>query len=78
MLPLLEAFGAQETNDVGIPSLMGNIGCFQCEGDMAFPLLECRLLVLRGPVESGRLEYELSCHCAGNRLKTMVLKEMLI
>ena len=29
-------------------------------------------------MECGWLEYELSCHCAGNRLKTMVLKEMLV
>ena len=77
MLPSLEAFGAQETNNAGIPSVMGNIGCFQHEGDMAFPLLECHLLVLGGPVECGQLEYELSCHCAGNRLNIMVLKEML-
>ena len=69
MLPLLEAFSAQETNDAGIPSVSGNIGCFQCEGDVTLPLLECCLLVLRGPVKGGWLEYELSCHCAGNRLK---------
>ena len=69
MLPMLEAFRAQETNDAGIPSFFGNIGCFQCEGDMTLPLLECCLLVLGGPVECVRLEYELSCHCAGNRLK---------
>ena len=68
MLPSLEAFTAQETNDASIPSLLGDIGCFQCEGDLAFPLLECHLLVCRGPVECGQLEYELSCHCAGNRL----------
>ena len=65
MLPSLETFGAQETNDAGIPSLSGDIGRFQCEGDVTLPLLECCLLVLRGPVECGRLEYELSCHCAG-------------
>ena len=78
MLPSLEAFGAQETNDASIASLLGDIGCFQHEGDMAFPLLKCCLLVLRGPVECGWLEYELSCHCAGDRLNTMVLKEMLV
>ena len=46
-------------------------GCWMlptCEGDVAFPLLKCCLLVLGGPVECGQLEYELSCHCAGNRL----------
>ena len=68
MLPSLEAFGAQETNDAGIPSVLGDIGCFQREGDVALPLLKCCLLVLGGPVECGWLEYELSCHCAGNRL----------
>ena len=68
MLPSLEAFRAQETNDAGIPSLLGDIGHFQHEGDVAFPLLKCHLLVLGGPVECGQLEYELSCHCAGNRL----------
>ena len=46
MLPSLETFGAQETNDDGIPSLSGDIGHFQCEGDMTLPLLEGRLLVL--------------------------------
>ena len=69
MLPLLEAFGAQETNDAGIPSVLGDIGHFQHKGDMTLPFLKCCLLVLGGPVECGRLEYELSCHCAGNRLK---------
>ena len=78
MLPMLEAFRAQETNDAGIPSLFGDIGCFQRKGDVTLPLPEGRLLVLGGPVECGWLEYELSCHCAGNRLNTMVLKEMLI
>ena len=68
MLPSLETFGAQETNDAGIPSLSGDIGRFQCEGDMALPLLKGHLLVLEGPVECGWLENELSCHCAGNRL----------
>ena len=69
MLPSLEAFSAQETNDAGIPSVSEDIGCFQCEGDVTFPLPEGCLLVLGGPVECGWLEYELSCHCAGNRLK---------
>ena len=69
MLPSLEAFGAQETNDAGIPSVSGDIGCFQQEGDVTFPLSECCLLVLGGPVERRWLEYELSCHCAGDRLK---------
>ena len=78
MLPSLEAFSAQETNDAGIPSVLGDIGCFQREGDVALPLLKCNLLVLGGPVECGMLEYELACHCAGNRLNTMVLKEMLV
>ena len=78
MLPMLEAFGAQETNDAGIPSVSGDIGCFQHEGDVTLPLPKGHLLVLGGPVECGQLEYELSGHCAGNRLKTMVLKEMLI
>ena len=68
MLPSLESFRAQETNDAGIPSLSGDIGCFQCEGDMTLPLLKGCLLVLRGPVECRWLEYELSCHCAGNIL----------
>ena len=44
MLPSLETFGAQETNAAGIPSLSGDIGCFQCEGDVTLPLLECCLL----------------------------------
>ena len=35
MLSLLEAFAAQETNNAGIPSLLGDIGRFQCEGDVA-------------------------------------------
>ena len=78
MLTSLEAFSAQETNDAGIPSVLGNIGHFQHEGDMTLPLLEGCLLDLGGPVECGWLEYELSCHCAGKRLNTMVLKEMLI
>ena len=69
MLPMLEAFSAQETNNAGIPSVSGDIGCFQCKGDMTLPLPEGCLLVLRGPVECGQLEYELSCHCAGNRLE---------
>ena len=69
MLPLLEAFRAQEINNAGIPSVLGDIGRFQHEGDMTLPLLEGCLLVLGGPVECGRLEYELSGHCAGNRLK---------
>ena len=68
MLPSLETFSAQETNDAGIPSLSGDIGHFQCEGDMTLPLLEGCLLVLGGPVECGQLEYELSCHCAVNIL----------
>ena len=46
MLPSLEAFGAQETNDAGIPSILGDIGRFQREGDVTLPLLECCLLVL--------------------------------
>ena len=75
---MLEAFGAQETNDAHIPSLFGDIGRFQCKGDMILPLPEGGLLVLGGPVECGWLEYELSGHCAGNRLNTMVLKEMLV
>ena len=78
MLLSLEAFGAQETNDAGIPSVSGNIGHFQHEGDVTPPLLEGCLLVLGGPVECRWLEYELSSHCAGNRLYTMVLKEMLM
>ena len=85
MLPSLETFGAQETNDAGIPSLSGDIGCFQREGDMTLSLLEGRLLVLGGPVECGQLENELSCHCAVNILNKnglkrtkMVLKEILI
>ena len=65
MLPLLETFAAQETNDAGIPSILGNIGCFQHKGDVTLLLLESHLLVLGGPVECGRLEYKLSCHCAG-------------
>ena len=59
MLPSLEAFGAQETNDAGIPSFLGDIGHFQCKGDMTLPLLECCLLVLRGPVEWG--SWNMSC-----------------
>ena len=35
---MLEAFGAQETNDAGIPSLFGDIGCFQRKGDVTLPL----------------------------------------
>ena len=68
MLPSLEPFGAQETNNAGMPSLSGDIGHFQHEGDVTLPLLEGHLLVLGGPVECGWLENELSCHCAGNRL----------
>ena len=68
MLPTLEAFRAQETNNAGIPSLSGDIGHFQCEGDVTLPLFKCCLPVLGGPVECGQLEYELSCHCAGNIL----------
>ena len=68
MCPSLESLSAQETNDAGIPSLSGDIGCFQCKGDVTLPLLEGHLLVLRGPVECGRLENELSCHCAVNIL----------
>ena len=68
MLPSLESFRAQETNNAGIPSLSGDIGCFQHKGDVTLPLLEGRLLVLGGPVECRWLEYELSCHCAGNIL----------
>ena len=68
MCPSLESLSAQETNDAGIPSLSGDIGHLQCEGDMTLPLLEGHLLVLRGPVECGWLENELSCHCAVNIL----------
>ena len=68
MLPSLESLGAQETNDAGIPSLSGDTGHFQCEGDVTLPLLEGRLLVLGGPVECGQLENELSCHCTVNIL----------
>ena len=68
MLPSLEAFQAQETNDAGIPSLSGDIGHFQHEGDVTLLLFKCYLLVLGGPVECGWLEYELSCHCAVNIL----------
>ena len=85
MLPSLETFGAQETNDAGIPSLSGDIGCFQGKGDVTLPLLEGRLLVLGGPVECGWLENELSCHCAVSTLNKnglerteMVLKEILV
>ena len=85
MLPSLETFSAQETNDAGIPSLSGDIGRFQCEGDMTLPLLKGHLLVLRGPVKCGWLENELSCHCAVNILNKnglertkMVLKEILV
>ena len=46
MLPSLEAFSAQETYDAGIPSFLGDIGRFQCEGDVTLPLLKCCLLVL--------------------------------
>ena len=45
MLPSLEAFGAQETNDAGIPSLSGDIGHFQCEGDVTLPLLKGHLVL---------------------------------
>ena len=68
MLPSLETFVAQEPNDARIPSHSGNVGCFQCEGDMTLPLFKCRLLVLGGPVECGWLEDKLSCHCAVNIL----------
>ena len=68
MLPSLESLSAQETNDAGIPSLYGDIGRFQHEGDMTLPLLKGCLLVLRGPVECRRLEYKLSCHCTVNIL----------
>ena len=85
MLPSRESLGTQETNDAGIPSLSGDIGRFQCEGDVTLPLLEGHLLVLRGPVECRRLEYKLSCHCAVNILNEnglertkMVLKERLV
>ena len=85
MLPSLESLGAQETNDAGIPSLSGDIGHFQREGDVTLPLLEGHLLVLGGPVECGQLENELSCHFAVNILNKnglerteMVLKEILI
>ena len=64
MLPSLETFVAQELDDARIPSVSGDVGRFQHEGDMTLPLFECRLLVLGGPVECGRLEDELSCHCA--------------
>ena len=74
MLLLLEAFQAQKTNDAGIPSLSGNIGRFQCKGDVTLPLFECHLLVLGGPVECGQLEYKLSCHCAVNILYQNGLK----
>ena len=75
VLPLLEAFSAQETYDAGIPSFLGNVGGFQCECDMTLPLLECCLLVIWRPVKHGWLEYELSRrHCAGIRLNAMVLK----
>ena len=53
MLPSLEAFSAQETNDAGIPSVLGDIGCFEHEGGVALPLLKCHLLVLGGPVQCG-------------------------
>ena len=85
MLPSLETFGAQETNDAGIPSLSGDIGRFQREGDVTLPLPEGHLLVLGGPVECGQLENELSCHCAVNILNKnglertkMVLKVILV
>ena len=64
MLPSLETFVAQEPDDARIPSVSGNVGRFQCEGDMTLPLFECRLLVLGGPVECGWLEDKLSRHCA--------------
>ena len=68
MCPSLESLSAQETNSACIPSLSGDIGCFQREGNMTLPLLEGHLLVLGGPVECGRLENELSCHCAVSML----------
>ena len=46
VLPLLEAFDAQETYDAGIPSFSGNVGGFQHECDMALPFLERCLLVV--------------------------------
>ena len=76
MCPSLESLSAQETNDAGIPSLSGDIGRFQREGDVTLPLLKGHLLVLGGPVECGQLENELSCHCAVNILnKEWSLKE---
>ena len=68
MCPSLESLGAQETNDAGIPSVSGDVGCFQRKGDVTLPLLKGHLLVLGGPVKCGRLEDELSCHCAVNIL----------
>ena len=68
MLPSLETFVTQEPNDAGIRSVSGNVGHFQCKGDMALPLFLCRLLVLGGPVECEQLEDKLSCHCAVNIL----------
>ena len=64
VLPLLETFIAQEPDDAHIPSVSGDVGCFQREGDMTLPLFKCHLLVLGGPVECGQLEDKLSCHCA--------------
>ena len=48
---------------------LGILDASNHEGDVTLPLLKCHLLVLGGPVECGWLEYDLSCHCAGNRLK---------
>ena len=64
VLPSLETFISQEPDDACIPSVLGNVGHFQREGDMTLPLFKCHLLVLGGPVECGQLEDKLSCHCA--------------
>ena len=78
MLPSLEAFSAQETNDAGIPSLQGNVGGFQCEGDVTLPFVECHLLIFSMPVKLRWLEDELTSGVAiaRIRLNVMVLKEV--